>query len=116
MWDWNEWFRSYYVSPSLQARLRIVREQIRAALNELPSGPIRIISVCAGDGRDLIGAIAGHQRQGDVAAWLLDTHQGSLDRGRTAAQRAGLGRQLSFLAADAGLAGSYAGLAPSDLL
>ena len=68
--DWNAWYQQYDSFPSLQARLRIVCEQIVATLNDCPPGPIQIVSVCAGDGRDVIGAVQSHPRRNDVVAWL----------------------------------------------
>ena len=114
--DWNEWYRHYDSLPSLQARLRIVREQIVATLDECPPGPIRIVSVCAGDGRDLVGALLNHPRRSDVTAWLLDNHAESIGRGQAAAEQAGLGRQLRFVQTDAAVAGNYAGIVPADLI
>jgi hypothetical protein len=114
--NWDEWHRQYELTPSLQARLRIVRAQIGTALREFPAGPVRVISLCAGDGRDLIGALQNHPRREDVLAWLLDNHSESLNRGKSFASEAGLERQIHFLEADAGLAASYAGLVPADLV
>ncbi len=114
--DWTHWYRHYDVAPSFQARLRIVREQIDAALRQCPAGPVTVVSVCAGDGRDVIGALAGHPRTPDVTAWMLDTHAESLARGRQAAAQAGLERQVRFLDADAARAASYVGIVPADLV
>ena len=114
--DWNEWHRQYSILPSLQARLQMVREQIIAALAACPPGPIRVISVCAGDGRDLISALVDHPRRKDVTGVLLDNHPDSIARGQAAAEQAGLGAQLRFLLADAGRADSYQGSVPADVL
>ncbi len=114
--DWNAWYQQYDSFPSLQARLRIVCEQIVATLNDCPPGPIQIVSVCAGDGRDVIGAVQSHPRRNDVVAWLLDNHAESIARGKAAAEQAGLERQLRFIEADATLAGSYASAVPADLV
>lgn len=114
--DWTDWHEQYETSLILLARLRIVREQIRATLDECGPGPIRIVSICAGDGRDVIGALSDHPRRGDVTASLLDTHAPSLDRGRAAARAAGLERRLEFLCSDATLGASYRGIVPADLV
>jgi amino acid adenylation domain-containing protein len=114
--DWDQWHRQYQVVPSLQARLRIVREQIVATLDDCPPGRIRIVSVCAGDGRDLIAALQDHSRRKEVAATLVDNHPESIARGKATAEQAGLGRQLRFLEADATLASNYAGTVPADLV
>ncbi|CAN5909903.1 hypothetical protein BH11VER1_BH11VER1_09830 [soil metagenome] len=114
--DWTDWHKQYEDSLVLLARLRIVREQIRATLDECGTGPIRIVSICAGDGRDVIEALSGHPRRSDVTAWLLDTHEPSLERGRAAAAAAALEAQVQFLCADATLAENYRGIVPADLI
>jgi hypothetical protein len=114
--DWSNWHQQYDDSPALMARLRAVREQLRTSLDESPPGPIQIVSVCAGDGRDLIGALSDHPRRQDVCASLLDTDRASLARGRAAAGAAGVQSQVRFLLADASLARNYVALVPADLV
>ena len=114
--DWSAWHKQYDSFPNLEARLRIVREQIVATLDDCPAGPIQIISICAGDGRDLIGALQNHSRRDNVTAALLDQDAESLARGRLAAAAAGLEQQLRFINADATLAANYAGMVPADLV
>jgi hypothetical protein len=114
--DWTHWYKHYDATPRIQARLRVVRRQIIDFVNECPAGPITIVSVCSGDGRDLVGALADHPRRNDVVAWLLDTHAETLDRGKGAATAAGLERQFHFLLADAARADSYRDIVPVDLV
>ncbi|NOS71808.1 MAG: AMP-binding protein [Verrucomicrobia bacterium] len=114
--DWSDWYKHYDELPSLQVRLRIVRELIAATLDECPAGPIRIVSLCAGDGRDVVGALANHSRRRDVTATLIDNHSESIQRGQAAAKQAGLERQIRFVEADATLAANYAGAVPADLV
>ncbi len=114
--DWDHWYQQYDQSPSLQARLGIVREQIAATLDQCAAGPINILSICAGDGRDVVGALAGHARRADVAAWLLDTHAESIARGQAAAAAAALEGPLHVRQCDAGRAQSYGDLERADLV
>ena len=114
--DWANWHKNYDTSPGFQARLKIVCAQIAATLDECPSGPIKIISICAGDGRDLIVALQNHPRRNDVAAALLELNSESISRGKEAAARAGLQRQLRFVQADASLASNYPGIGHADLV
>jgi hypothetical protein len=68
----------YEVSDSaLAGRLVVVQAQIRAALDQIALGPVRAISVCAGQGHDLIRVLAEHSRRDDVSALLveLDEHK-----------------------------------------
>lgn len=68
-----EWFRHYDDPGSEVAqRLPVVREQIRVAVESAPPGPIRVVSLCSGDGRDLIGALANHPRRDDVRGRLIE--------------------------------------------
>jgi hypothetical protein len=54
--DYVAWHDEYDRAGSpLHLRLLVVQDLIAAALDELPSGRIRVISMCAGQGRDLIG-------------------------------------------------------------
>src|SRR5690242_4741082 len=52
--DWVQWHRGYDdpLHP-LARRLEIVVGLIRRQLDTAPAGPIRVLSLCAGDGRDL---------------------------------------------------------------
>jgi amino acid adenylation domain-containing protein len=114
--NWDEWHKHYGSLPNLQERLRIVREQIVVALNECPPGPIQIVSICSGDGRDLLGALQNHPRRDDVAALLLDNNADSIARGKEAAEKIGLAGQFRFLEADATLAKNYLGAVPANLV
>ena len=56
--DWYEWHAAYDQPGSgLARRLSWVQDRIRAALDGAPAGPLRVISLCAGQGRDLIGVL-----------------------------------------------------------
>ena len=53
---------AYCTSTSLlvRKRLGIVQAHIRRALDQCAPGEIRVVSVCAGQGHDLIGALRDH--------------------------------------------------------
>src|SRR5437867_2671389 len=71
--DWRTWHDEYDDPRSRMARrLHVVQTQIRAALDHSPSGPLRVISLCAGQGRDLLGVLADHPRRDDVRARLVE--------------------------------------------
>lgn len=114
--DWNHWYKDYETSPSLRVRLKLVSEQIALMLHECPPGPIKILSLCAGDGRDVLSALHQHPRQADVSATLVDNHPESLARGREMAAQHNLSAQTNFIAADAGLAQTYEGIGHADLV
>ena len=66
----------------LRKRLAIVQAQIRDALDRCAPGPIRVISMCAGQGHDLIGALDGHPRAADVRARLVELHPRNCEAAR----------------------------------
>jgi hypothetical protein len=114
--DWYTWHHDYDVpDTALARRLAAVQEQIRAALATAPAGPLRAISLCAGQGRDLIGALAGHPRQHDVRARLVELDPRNADIARQGARAAGL-PQVEVVTGDAALTDAYAGMIPADLV
>jgi hypothetical protein len=65
------WHRHYDdPSSALSARLRRVRAWLSQALDQAPDGPLRLVSLCAGQGHDVIGVLPGHPRRDDVHAVL----------------------------------------------
>jgi hypothetical protein len=114
--DWFEWHKLYERKPALQRRLELVCKQLSNCLNLCLSGEIRVISVCAGDGRDLIGALKGHPRERDVKARLVEFDLRLVECGRGMAASAGLSARLEFLNGDATSSSSYEGIAPANLV
>ena len=114
--DWYTWHELYDTPGSkLARRLAAVRAQIAAALDDAPPGPLRAVSLCAGQGRDLIGALAGHPRAGDVRARLVELDERNVGAARDAAGRAGL-TGVEVIAGDAAAAEHYLPVAPADLV
>lgn len=113
---WQTWHLAYEdPESSLSRRLRVVRAELSAALDQAHRGPIRLLSLCAGDGRDLLGVLEGHRRRDDVEAVLVELDPGLAGRARV--QIEGLGHpRISVLEADAGLTSSYADRAPYDVV
>jgi hypothetical protein len=114
--DWYAWHAGYDTPGSgLSRRLSWVRDLIRATLDEAPPGPLRALSLCAGQGHDLIGALAGHPRAGDVTARLVELDPRNTEAAARLAARAGLGN-VQIVTGDAALTRQYADLAPADLV
>ena len=111
--DWLDWHEDYdRPDSSLAQRLRAVQTQIRAVLDAAPEGPVRALSVCAGQGRDLLGVLADHPRRGDVKARLVE-----LDARNTAlAARHATGLDVEVVTGDAARTANYWGIAPADLV
>jgi hypothetical protein len=110
--DWHEWHRAYEAADSpLARRLAIVRQRIRDALDAAPPGPIHVISMCAGEARDLAGALDGHPRRGDVHGRVVELDPELGERARD-----NLPPVIDVLCADAGLTMAYDGVVPADLV
>jgi hypothetical protein len=57
--DWVDWHRGYEdPGSSLSQRLLIVRQRVGEALDALGPGLQRVLSLCSGDGRDLLPELA----------------------------------------------------------
>ena len=114
--DWVEWHQLYDAPDSpLSRRLVIVQRAIREALDRAPAGPVPVVSLCAGQGRDLIGAIADHPRRHDVIARLVELDERNTDVAQAAARSLGL-EQVNVVIDDAGVTGAYAGAVPARLV
>ena len=113
--DWVEWHRAYDdPSSRLSRRLAVVQRELRRALDE-QEGPLRIISMCAGEGRDVIPVLARHPRRAEVSALLVELDPHKAAAARAAATGAGLS-SVDVVEADAALLDSYAGAAPAQIV
>ncbi|HEY7145934.1 MAG TPA: class I SAM-dependent methyltransferase family protein [Streptosporangiaceae bacterium] len=116
MTDWADWHAPYDdPGSSLSARLREVQALLRQALDRAPAGPVRLVSLCAGQGRDVIGVLAGHPRRDEVSAVLVEYDPRNAQTARERAAQAGLAR-LEVRQADAARAESFADALPADVL
>ena len=114
--DWQAWHSGYENPDSeLGRRLALVQAQVRAALGRAAPGPIRAISVCAGQGHDLIGVLAEHPRRADVSARLVELDVQNVLLAQRAARAAGLDA-VEVIAADASITDAYVGAVPADLI
>src|ERR1017187_7689886 len=80
-----------------------------------PPGPLRAVSMCAGQGRDLIGVLASHPRGREVTARLVELDPHNAATAREAAAAHGL-PGVEVVTADAALTDAYAGLVPADIV
>ncbi|MFF2729859.1 methyltransferase domain-containing protein [Streptomyces sp. NPDC058008] len=114
--DWHTWHRDYDRADSyLSRRLDAVQERIRLALDACPPGPVRVISVCAGQGHDLMGVLPDHPRRDDVTARLVELDARNAAAAREHARAAGL-RGIDVVVGDASSTTHYADIAPADLV
>jgi hypothetical protein len=114
--DWRAWHEGYEDPNSeLGRRLALVQSQLRTALDQAPPGPIRAISVCAGQGHDIIGVLADHPRREDVNARLVELDEQNVQLARAAAAAMGL-EAVEVIAGDASLTDAYTGAVPADVI
>ncbi len=114
--DWLEWHQGYDdPSSALSARLEVVRGHLARALDSAPAGQVRLVSLCAGQGRDVLGVLPQHPRRADVRALLVELDARNAEVARKGAAAAGL-TQVEVRQADAGLVSSYEDLLPAHLL
>jgi hypothetical protein len=112
--EWVEWHKGYRPGSPLAKRLAVVQDHIRSALDGCAPGVIRIISMCAGDGRDLLGVLEDHPRRGDVLARLVESDPELAARGRERA--AGISPYIEVVNGDASTTSAYAGFVPADIV
>jgi hypothetical protein len=120
--DWVHWHRDYdRPNSSLAQRLQIVRHCLRQALTDITSGRpgqqqlIRLISICAGDGRDVLPVLAAHHAAHQVRALLVELDPRLADHARTTATRLGL-RTVTVRTTDAGITDPYTDIAPAHVV
>jgi hypothetical protein len=114
MADWVGWHARYDDPESTQSRrLVVVRRRVGEALDGL--GPrARVLSLCAGDGRDLLPELAARPRLApDVL--LVERDETLAGQARSAAAALGVGR-VDARVADAARPASFADVLPVDLL
>ncbi|HEX6311601.1 MAG TPA: class I SAM-dependent methyltransferase family protein [Acidimicrobiia bacterium] len=114
--DWVAWHEPYDDAGSpLHRRLQAVQHHLRGALAAVPPGRVRVVSICAGQGRDLLGVLDGHPRRDDVVARLVELDERNADRARQAARAAGLDG-VEVVTGDASRSDAYAGAVPADVV
>jgi hypothetical protein len=99
----------------LSQRLELVQRQVALALNSAPDGPVRAISLCAGQGRDLLGVLTDHPRRSSVIGRLVELDPRNADAARTRAAAADLSG-IDVVTGDAALVAHYADYVPADLV
>jgi hypothetical protein len=110
--DWHEWYEEYDdPESSLSHRLLEVRRRLAAVLDE-GDAPIRLLSLCSGDGRDTIPLLAASDRE--VDACLVELDPDFADGARRAAARSGV--ELEVRTGDAGAVETFADRLPVDVL
>jgi hypothetical protein len=115
--DYLDWHDDYErPGSSLHRRLQVVIRLVRRALHELPPGPVRVLSLCAGQGTDLLGAADGNPRAHDLVGRLVELDPRNVEAARLRIDELGLEDRLEVLEADASVSDVYAGAIPANLV
>jgi hypothetical protein len=117
---WQKWHAPYEDPASnLSLRLRTVQAMVGRALDAVPpdrAGPVRVVSLCAGQGRDVIDVVAGHPRREEVSALLVELDPALVAFARARADAAGVGAGVRIVEGDASLSRWYVDQVPADLV
>ena len=113
--DYRAWHADYDDPGSgLSWRLGVVRGYLRDAL-DAKRGPVRVVSACAGDGRDILGVLAERSDAGRVHTTLIEIDPELSAAARSAAAAAGLAN-VDVRTTDAGTTDAYIGAGPADIV
>jgi Putative methyltransferase len=115
---WVRWHAPYEDPASnLSLRLHTVQSMIREVLDARPNPEtFRVVSLCAGQGRDVIDVLATHPKREGVSALLVELHPALVSFAREQAAAAGVARQVRIQQGDAAQSRWYADDVPADLL
>ncbi len=99
--------------------MQTVQSMVREVLDGIPpthGRRIRVVSLCAGQGRDVIDVVATHPRREDVSALLVELDPTLVAFARDRAAAAGLGQRVRIVEGDAARSRWYADDVPADLV
>ena len=113
--DWVEWHKPYEVEDSfLSRRLAIVKEKLREAI-QAGHSPLSIISICAGQGHDVIDVLAEQSYRTDIKAHLVELNEKNVIEARQRADNAKLA-SIDIVQGDAAALKAYEGIAPAGIV
>jgi SAM-dependent methyltransferase len=113
---WLDWHEAYEIpGSSLARRLVVVQQYLMTALTDSLDAPCRLLSLCAGDGRDVLPVLAAHPAGQSVRAVLVEIDPELSRRARSAADALGL-PGVEVRTADAGDPVAYRDAGPADVL
>ena len=114
--DWYAWHAPYDEPGSpLERRLRLVQGHITSWLGEHRGQEVRVVSACAGQGRDLLEVLARMSGAESVRARLVELDRRNVAIAERAAREAGLDG-VDVVRGDAGRIDAYVGAVPADLV
>jgi hypothetical protein len=114
--SWSGWPTEAYAENRYRLRLETVQKHLIHCLDIAPPGPLRLISICAGDGRDVIGVLQTHQRRNNMSAWLVELDPQSVAAGICYSSIVGLQDTVRFINRDATDYATFDDIAPADII
>jgi len=116
MRDYVAWHDEYDDPGSrLWERLQVVIDLLGRALEGSAPGPVRFVSLCAGQGHDVLSVASAHPRGADLEGRLVELDP--VNAAAAAAHVAELGlSRIEVRTADAGSTDAYDGAVPADLV
>ena len=115
MTDWARWHAEYEDDGSpLSRRLQVVRAHLHDWLDATAPRPVRVLSLCAGDGRDLLDVLASRADRSRVGAVLVELSPDLAAQARARATSAGLTADVRE--GDAARPELYVDAVPADLV
>jgi hypothetical protein len=114
--DWLKWHTDYEAPDSpLAQRLGVVRQLLDEAVASHDGGRLRVLSLCAGDGRDVLPVLANWQAHKEISGRLVELQPDLADRARDEAHSLSL-QQIEVICGDAAQPTNYTGAIPADLI
>lgn len=114
--DWNAWHAPYDDAQSpLSRRRRIIQGHLRDWLDQTQPRDVRVVSVCAGDGSDLIGVLRDRRDTGRVQGVLVELDPTLAASARERLVASALTR-IEVRETDAGASAVLLAAGPADLL
>jgi hypothetical protein len=114
--DWLAWHQPYEDKASaLSRRLALVQSEIRRLLPEKLTDPFTVVSLCTGQGHDLLGVLQDYPDAAQIRARLVELDGRNVAMLRDRATRAGLAH-LQIVHGDAADTTLHEGIVPADLV
>jgi hypothetical protein len=113
--DWVAWHADYEDRDSaLSRRLAIVQRHIRSCLEDFDGSPLRVVSMCAGEARDLVGSLAQVERR-DLVGRLVEINPELAAVAQSGLDALGVSG-VEVIVGDAGESSAYRNAVPADLV
>jgi hypothetical protein len=114
--DWLQWHTPYHDPTSpLSRRLAIVQQELHRALPPRLETPLRLISVCAGQGHDVLGVLRSYPPAHHVRAQLVELDERNVHVAQNQAEALQL-PGVEVTCGDAGRLAAYEGIAPAEIV